>query len=369
MKITVTGGAGFIGSHLVDLLIKNGHQVLVVDSLEKQVHGDKKPDYLNPKAKYIFDRYEKTSVMDRWVKETDVLVHLAALVGVGQSMYQIKKYVSGNTMATAKMLQYLLNKKNPIAKILVASSMSIYGEGEYFCEEHGLVYPHLRPGKQFSEHDWEMGCSLCDHKVTPVGTTEMKPLFPTSVYAVTKRDQEELVHAYGHSYDISTTALRFFNVYGERQSLSNPYTGVLAIFASRLLNNNPPVIYEDGKQSRDFIHVSDIVEGICAAITAESAGHFSLNLGTGKRTTIKKIATILRNELSPETGLEITSVFRNGDIRHCFADMHHTKRVLKFHSKVKISDGLHRYVRWLARQKPEDNFIKAQKELQKKGLV
>ncbi|MCD6578678.1 NAD-dependent epimerase/dehydratase family protein [bacterium] len=369
MKITVTGGAGFIGSHLVDLLIAKGHDVLVIDSLEKQVHHGKKPDYLNKKAKYLFEPYEKKENLKKIANETDILVHLAALVGVGQSMYDIKRYFKGNTYNTSILLDYLVKHENHIKKMIVASSMSIYGEGEYFCKKHGTVFPKIRSEEQLDNKKWEMKCPVCGDHITHITTTENKPLYPTSFYAITKKDQEEMFHTYGLAYGVPTVALRFFNVYGERQALSNPYTGVLAIFATRLLNGKSPVIFEDGNQSRDFIHVSDIVNGIYLSMNSDKANFESINLGTGKGTSIKMIAKIMRDHLLPESHLDIVNKYRPGDIRHCFADIIKAKKLLGFKAQVPLKDGIKHYLMWLSTQHVSDNFNKAFNELKKRGLL
>ena len=369
MRVTVTGGAGFIGSHLVDLLIEKGYRVLVVDSLERQVHHGKKPSYLNKKAKYIFDRCEKKDVLKEYIPKTDILIHLAASVGVGQSMYQIKKYVKGNTYATASILEYLSCHRHKIKKILVASSMSIYGEGKYYCSKDGVFNPQIRTEKQLSAGNWDYKCPSCGKNLVPIATSEDKPLYPTSIYAVTKRDQEEMVHIIGKAYNIPTVALRFFNVYGSRQSLSNPYTGVLAIFASRLLNNHSPVIYEDGNQTRDFINVSDLVQGILLAMENDSANCRSINLGTGIATSVKMIATIMQHHIRKDGEITITNRFRNGDIRHCFADITLAKKLLGFKPKIRLKNGLLDYIEWLSTQESADNFAKVERELKTKGLV
>ncbi|MFC1809783.1 SDR family NAD(P)-dependent oxidoreductase, partial [Candidatus Omnitrophota bacterium] len=261
-KVLVTGGAGFIGSHLVDALIQKGHEVTVFDNLEPQVHGvsGKVPDYLNASAHFIQGDVCDIEALDAAVAGHEIIFHQAAMVGVGQSMYQITRYMDVNTCGTANLLDLVVNKyKDQIKKIIVASSMSIYGEGLYTCKECGDVVPGLRSDIQMSKNQWEQVCPLCGKEVKPTMTPESKPLHATSIYALSKKDQEEMTLMIGESYGIPTVALRYFNVYGPRQSLSNPYTGVCAIFSSRLKNDNPPIIYEDGKQSRDFVSVYDIV--------------------------------------------------------------------------------------------------------------
>jgi dTDP-L-rhamnose 4-epimerase len=255
MKLLITGGAGFIGSHLVDALIDRGHEVAIYDNFEPQVHKTE-PEYLNKNAELIRADVRDKETLKNAIMDTEIIFYQAAMVGVGQSMYQVEKYVDVNTFATAKLLDILANEEHSVKKLIVASSMSIYGEGAYQCGDCGIVYPALRS----EERRWEMTCPNCGKEVVPMPTGESKPLQPTSIYAVTKKDQEEMCLAIGRSYGIPTVALRYFNVYGPRQSLNNPYTGVCAIFSSRIKNKNPPLIFEEGLQSRDFISVHDIVK-------------------------------------------------------------------------------------------------------------
>ncbi|HEY0367250.1 MAG TPA: NAD-dependent epimerase/dehydratase family protein, partial [Pyrinomonadaceae bacterium] len=254
-NVLVTGGAGFIGSHLVDALVKHGHRVRVLDALVSQVHGENAaPAYLNPDAEFIQGDVCDRQLVDKALDGIDVVYHEAAEVGVGQSMYEIERYVRANDLGTAVLLEAILARRPQIKKLVVASSMSIYGEGAYTCESCGPMAPQLRPVEQLLNRDWEIKCPKCGKELSPAATSEEKPLFPTSVYAVTKQDQEQFCLAVGRSYGIPAVALRYFNVYGTRQALSNPYTGVCAIFSARLLNKNPPLVFEDGKQSRDFVH-------------------------------------------------------------------------------------------------------------------
>jgi len=263
MRILVTGGAGFIGSHLVDALVEKGHDVVIYDSLEPQVHQKNKiPDYLNKRAEFVKSDVRDKNKLKEVVRNVDIVCHQAAMVGVGQSMYQIESYMDVNTLGTAKLLDILVNEEHSVKKLVVASSMSVYGEGKYTCEECGVGYPKLRPKEQLSAKEWEMKCPNCGKEVKAVPTDEDKPLHPTSIYAISKRDQEEMSLVTGRAYGIPTVALRYFNVYGPRQSLSNPYTGVCAIFSSRIKNNSDPIIFEDGWQSRDFTSVYDIVQAI-----------------------------------------------------------------------------------------------------------
>src|SRR3990167_4992635 len=293
MKILVTGGAGFIGSHLVDALVRDGHQVRVLDNFDTQVHQGRRPGYLNPSAEYLEGDIRDAEAVRKALRGVEVVFHEAAAVGVGQSMYQIEKYVSANTLGAAVLLQAIVDSKMPLKRLLVASSMSIYGEGQYRCGRCGLVTPPLRPESQLAAHDWEMRCPSCQQTVQPVPTPETKPLIPTSVYAVTKRDQEELCLTVGRSYGIPTIALRYFNVYGPRQALSNPYTGVCAIFSARIKNRHRPMVFEDGGQTRDFVHVQDIVQANLLVMHDARAADSVLNVGTGSAVSIAEIGRLL----------------------------------------------------------------------------
>ncbi len=285
MRTLVTGGAGFIGSHVVNELVRRGDQVVVLDSLEEQVHGGLTPELPGAVELIVGDVGDREAA-DRALAGVDRVVHLAAAVGVGQSMYEIARYTERNTMQTAIFLERLVAQRPLPTRLVVASSMSIYGEGEYECLEHGRMAPPPRPEEQLLARQWELVCPHCDGELRPVGTRETKPLIPTSIYAITKRDHEELCLVTGAAYGIPAVALRFFNVYGPGQALSNPYTGVAAIFASRLLNGHPPTIFEDGEQSRDFIHVSDIVRAIMLALESDRAAGHAINLGTGRPSTV-----------------------------------------------------------------------------------
>ncbi len=366
MRILVTGGCGFIGSHLVDKLIEKGHDVRVFDSLDQQVHKSK-PTYLNNKAEYIYNDIRDDKIKDA-LKDTDVIFHFAAAVGIGQSMYQIKKYTDVNATGTANILDCIINGKYPIKKMVVASSMSIYGEGAYECEECGMVYPKPRPRQQLEKKEWEMKCPSCGKPARPIPTKEDKPLNPTSVYAVTKRDQEELFLSVGRAYGIPTTALRFFNVYGPRQSLNNPYTGVCAIFSSRIKNNNPPVIFEDGLQTRDFISVHDIVDANILVMENSKSDYDVFNVGSGKGISIKGIADILIKLYGKNIKPEIVNKFREGDTRHCFADISKIRKI-GFEPKIPFKDGIKALAAWGEGVEAKDLTDVALDELKQKGLV
>jgi len=367
-KILVTGGAGFIGSHLVDKLVEMGNEVVVLDNLDPQVHT-KKPDYLNPKARYIFKDIRDERFLAKVMEDVEVIFHEAATVGIGQSMYQIEKYVQVNTMATAKLLDILANKQHGVKKLIVASSMSIYGEGAYECENCGIVYPELRTKEQLKQRKWEMKCPKCGKIIKPIPTSENKPLHPTSIYAITKRDQEEMCLTIGRAYGIPTVALRYFNVYGPRQSLSNPYTGVCAIFSTRIKNNNPPLIFEDGLQSRDFVSVHDIVEANILAMKSKNADYEVFNVGTGKVTNILEIAQMLIKLYNKKLKPEITNRYRAGDIRHCFTNISRIKEKLGFEPKVDLEEGMKELVEWGEKEEALDKFEEAHDELLRKKLM
>ncbi|RKZ23347.1 nucleoside-diphosphate-sugar epimerase [bacterium] len=371
MKILVTGGAGFIGSHLVDALVERGHDVVVYDSLEYQVHEGRVPDYLNPGATLIVgDIRDRDKLKKVIVDESiEIIFHEASLVGVGQSMYEIERYVAANTWGTAVLLDILATEKHKVKKIIVASSMSIYGEGAYRCKNCGDVYPKMRKREQMEKREWEMRCPVCGEVVEPIPTSEEKPLHPTSIYAISKKDQEEMVLVFGEAYGIPAVALRYFNVYGTRQALSNPYTGVIAIFSSRLLNGKPPVIFEDGNQSRDFIHVKDIVKANLLAMEKDEANGEVFNVGTGRRITIMEVAETLIKELGMDIEPLIEGRFRAGDIRHCYADISKIKEKLGFVPEVPLEKGIREILPWIRSSMPEDRFERAKKELEEKGLI
>jgi dTDP-L-rhamnose 4-epimerase len=368
VRTLVTGGAGFIGSHLVRNLVERGDDVVVLDRLEPQVHGDVLPD-LPEGVELIVGDVGDTEAADRALAGVDRVVHLAAAVGVGQSMYEIARYTELNTMATARFLERVVAQRPMPARLVVASSMSIYGEGEYICPEHGRRAPLPRPEEQLLSRAWELACPSCGASMTPVGTAEAKPLIPTSIYAITKRDHEEMCLVTGGAYGIPTVALRFFNVYGPGQALSNPYTGVAAIFASRLLNGRAPLVFEDGRQSRDFIHVSDIVRGLLLALESPTAPGQAVNLGTGRPTTVAEVAATISAGLGLDVEAEFNERYRAGDIRHCYADVTRAEKLLAFKARTTFEDGMTAYVRWLAAQEADDRVDAATDELAVRGLA
>jgi dTDP-L-rhamnose 4-epimerase len=367
-EVLVTGGAGFIGSHLVDALVDQGNTVRVVDALLPQVHPTR-PTYLNPRAEYRFGDIREPGFLAESLKDVQTVYHLAAAVGVGQSMYQIRHYVDVNTAGTAALLQILADGSHSVQRLVVASSMSIYGEGAYDCPTCGRVHPALRTAEQLSQGLWEMTCPVCHGPVTAVPTPEDKPVRPTSIYAITKRDQEEMSLVTGKAYGIPTVALRFFNVYGPRQTLSNPYTGVCAIFQSRIQNGQPPMVFEDGLQTRDFISVHDIVEGLKLAGERSAADYHALNLGTGQATSVLAIAELLCRLYGKDLHPSVSHQFRAGDIRHCVADVGKARDLLGFRPSVPLEQGLREFIEWSRSSPAEDRSGRALQELKDRGLV
>jgi dTDP-L-rhamnose 4-epimerase len=369
--VLVTGGAGFIGSHLVEALLAKGIAVRVLDNLDPQVHGPgaTHPRLLPPNVEFLHGSVTDRPLVDRALRGVRTVVHLAAAVGVGQSMYAIAPYVEANCHGTGVLLDAMVNGDHAVGRLVVASSMSIYGEGSYRCPSCGPMAPRLRPLSQLQTRDWEMRCPNCGRTTALLLTDETKPLFPMSVYAVTKRDQEELCLCVGRAYQIGTIALRLFNVYGPRQSLSNPYTGAAAIFASRLLNGQPPLLFEDGAQTRDLIHVRDIARAFCLALEKDDVADVALNVGTGRATSIAGLARLLGQALGVPRDPEIVGKFREGDIRHCVADIGKIRKVLGFEPTIPLEEGIQDLATWVRDQQAEDRVLQARAELEAKGLV
>lgn len=366
-KILVTGGAGFIGSHLVDALVKEGRDVVVLDNYDKQVHQGKRPKYLNKNAAYIEGDVRDGRTLKKAFANVDTVFHFAAKVGVGQSMYEIREYVDANTLGTAHFWEYIVNNKiSP--RVVVASSMSIYGEGAYSCSACGQVSPYLRSEEQLKKRIWELPCPGCGATVAALPTREDKRLLSTSVYAITKKDQEELSLTIGMSYKIPTVALRFFNVYGPRQSLSNPYTGACAIFSSRIKNDQPPLIFEDGLQTRDFIDVRDIVQACVLAMNDARTDYGAFNVGTGRAITIREVAETLIGLYGKDIQPEIVNKYRTGDIRHCYADIGKIQ-ALGFSPKISLKDGLRTLVEWGKSEEAVDRTKDAFDELERRRLT
>jgi dTDP-L-rhamnose 4-epimerase len=369
--VLITGGAGFLGSHMVDGLLRRGHHVRVFDNLTPQVHPNGFPDYLSKEIEFFEGDMRDLDRVKYAVAGVDVIFHLAAVVGVGQSMYEISHYMGANSQGTANLLQALLDTKTTIEKMVVASSMSIYGEGKYVCEECGEVAPGPRPTEQLKDKDFEVHCPQCGRIVAPAATDESKPLQYTSYYALAKKAQEEMCLLFGRTYDVPVTALRYWNIFGTRQALSNPYTGVAAIFASRLLNRRAPMVFEDGQQMRDFVSVHDVVTANLLAMERHESDGMALNIASGHKISISEVASQLIEELglAGEIQPEITSKYRAGDIRHCFADISLARRVLGYEPQYRFADGIGELVEWLRLQTAEDRGAEAVQHLAAHGLT
>ncbi|HEX3817396.1 MAG TPA: SDR family NAD(P)-dependent oxidoreductase [Chthoniobacterales bacterium] len=368
-KALITGGAGFVGSHLADELLEQGYSVRALDNLSEQVHGPnaERPDYLDPDVELIEGDVRDRNAVERALRGVDAVFHLAACVGVGQSMYQIAEYTDCNGGGTAVLLEALMDR--PVERVVVASSMSIYGEGLYRDGVGRIVSPDERRIAQLKVRDWEVRDETGD-ALTPVPTNETKcPALP-SVYAISKYHQERLCMNVCPAYGMEAVGLRFFNIYGTRQALSNPYTGVLAIFASRYLNNKPPLINEDGRQRRDFVSVHDIARACRLAMETPAAAGEVFNVGSGRSHSILEIAQEMAQVLDQEE-LEpkITGKYRVGDIRNCFADISKARHLLGYEPQVTLEDGLENLAEWLEGQIPVDGVDAAQKELEARGLA
>ena len=367
-RILITGGAGFIGSHLADELLSAGYSVRAVDSLVSQVHSrGARPAHLDAEVELIVGDVRNRDVVDRALADVDAVVHLAAQVGVGQSMYEIAEYTSTNVVGTATLLEALVER--PVRRLVVASSMSVYGEGLYRGPDGTLVTQAERTLPRLAKAQWELTTGD-DQPLEPIATPETKPPSLKSVYALTKFDQERLCLMVGEAYRIETVAMRFFNVYGPRQALSNPYTGVLAIFASRLLNRRPPIIYEDGRQRRDFVSVYDVARALRLALETPGAAGQSFNVGSGRSASILEIADRMREVLdAPDIEPQVTGTYRVGDIRHCFADIGRARQLLGYEPQIALEEGLMELAGWLSTQSADDRVAEAHAELDARGLT
>lgn len=367
-RVLITGGAGFIGSHAAEAILAGGHEVRLLDNLSPQVHGTRlqRPSYLTTDAELLIGDVTDDLTVDRALRGVDMVLHLASSVGVGQSMYDITSYVRTNELGTATLLQAL--SKRPVERLVVASSMSIYGEGACRSADGRVISPKERSLAQLRRGDWELrdpeGTAL-----VPIPTPETKQPTLSSIYALNKFAQETMCLVVGKAYRIPTVALRFFNVFGPNQALSNPYTGVLAIFAARLLNDRPPLVFEDGLQRRDFVHVHDVARACLLALQTDHVDDV-FNIGSGISRTILSVARDLARVMGrPELAPSITGKYRAGDIRHCFADLAKSRALLGFEPQIAFDAGLDELATYLADQIADDHAEKATAELLQRGLV
>lgn len=373
-NILITGGAGFIGSSLALELIKKGYNVTILDNLSKQIHGE---DYqrselykrVEGKVNFIKGTVESKADWLRALKGNEIVVHLAAETGTGQSMYEINKYIDVNIKGTSEFLDILTNEQHSVKKIVIASSRAIYGEGEYTCVDHGVVFPVERIDEDMSLGDYGVKCPICNKGVTLKGTRESSKKHPTSIYGFTKQAQEEMCMIVGKSLKIPVVAFRYQNVYGPGQSLKNPYTGILSIFSTRIKNNNDINIFEDGLESRDFVYIDDVVNATILGIEKEEANYETFNVGTGIATSVNDVARTLKEKYKSGVQINISGNYRLGDIRHNFADLEKINARLGYKPTVDFETGISKFVDWVETQEVEkDIYEKSVAEMKEKGL-
>jgi dTDP-L-rhamnose 4-epimerase len=366
MKVLVTGGGGFIGRHVSEELLRKGHRVLVLDALVEQVHGVR-PAEPPEGVGFVKGDIRDPHCVAKAVRGVDAIIHLAAEVGVGQSMYEIARYVGANELGTAVLLDALI--KSPVRRVVVASSMSVYGEGRYVTEDGQPVESVRRTRRRMQHHQWDP-VSEQGAKLRPVATDENKPVNLASIYALTKYAQERAVLIFGEAYGVDAVALRLFNVFGPGQALSNPYTGVLANFSSRLANGQRPMVFEDGEQKRDFVHVKDVARAFRLALEKPGIGGHVINVGSGHAYSIKEVATLLAEAMGvPELGPEFLAKARAGDIRHCFADISKARELLGYDARHCLEGSIHELVEWVRGSIAVDRGAVMKQQLEAMGLV
>ena len=365
-RALVTGGAGLIGSHLVDLLLGEGWRVRILDNLEPNTHREGKPPWVNGAAEFVAGDIRDRACVAAALDRVDVVFHQAAYGGY---MPEISKYVGVNSFGTAQLLEVIRDENLPVRKIVVASSQAVYSEGAGVCDEHGLVFPPVRPVEQLRRGDFSVHCPRCGRATRPAPTPEHAPIGGETVYAITKVDQERLVLTWGQQTGVPTVALRYSCTYGPRQSIFNPYTGVIAIFCTRLLNGQPPVLYEDGEQTRDFSFVEDIARANLLAATTDKLDGLTANVGSGEATSIREIARLVADALNVPVEAVARGEFRPGEMRHLLSDTTRI-RAAGYEPQVSLATGIGRYIEWIARQMDvRDYFAAAETLLRAKGIV
>lgn len=372
-KILITGGAGFIGSNLALKLVKNGACVTILDNLSEQIHGKDANstmiERLKEETDFILGDVRSQSDWLKAIKGQDIVVHLAAETGTGQSMYEIEKYTDVNINGTAKLLDILVNTKHQVKKVVIASSRAIYGEGRYLCELHGMVYPEHRINDDLQKGIFEVRCPQCRGPVQLQATDEESKIHPSSIYGITKQNQEQMVLTMGKSIGIPAVAFRYQNVYGPGQSLNNPYTGILSIFSTRIKNNKPINIFEDGLESRDFVYIDDVVDATILGIEKDEADYQAFNVGSGEATDVITIVQKLKEQLGSEVEAKISGDYRLGDIRHNIADLTKVQSRLGFRPTISIEEGLSRFIDWVKKEQVQvDRYEDSLEELRAKGL-
>ncbi|WP_157351610.1 NAD-dependent epimerase/dehydratase family protein [Aliarcobacter butzleri] len=370
-KVLITGGAGFIGSNLSLKLIEKGYEVTILDNLSPQIHGEYSPLYESIKDKVNFIKGTVLSC-DDWKKAldgVDVVVHLAAETGTGQSMYEIEKYTDVNIKGTSIFLDILANEKHSVKKMIIASSRSIYGEGKYDCPKCGIVYPNERKDEDMTKGDFAVKCPICGVTAKLLPTDEESKIHPSSIYGITKQVQEQMFMVMGKSLNIAAVAFRYQNVYGAGQSLSNPYTGILSIFSTRIKNGNDINIFEDGLESRDFVYVDDVVEATILGMEKDEANYEVFNVGLGQAIDVNTVADTLVKAYNSNSKITISGNYRLGDIRDNYADLTKIKSKLGFEPKVSFEEGIRRFTAWVnAQEVVEDKYEKSIEEMKEKGL-
>lgn len=370
-NILITGGAGFIGSKIALKLIDKGYSVRVLDNLSPQIHGENTelPQQLKGRVDFIKGDVRNKDDWRKALKGIDQVIHLAAETGTGQSMYEIYKYTDVNINGTANLLDILTNEEHTIKKVVVASSRAIYGEGRYICKEHGFVYPLTREDEYMSKNDFECKCPICNKEIILTSTDEESKIHPTSVYGITKQNQEQMVLVVCKSLNIPAVAFRYQNVYGPGQSLSNPYTGILSIFSTRIKNGNDINIFEDGKETRDFVYIDDIAEATILGLENDSANYEIFNVGSGVATDVFTVANTLKEAYKADIKIKISGNYRLGDIRHNYADLTKIREKLGFEPKYDFVTGINNFVKWVNGQNVyEDKYEESIQEMKAKGL-
>ena len=371
-NILITGGAGFIGSKLTQKLFDKGYNVTILDNLSPQIHASHESYlFMSVKDKCTFIKGDVRNKEDwqKALKNQEIVVHLAAETGTGQSMYEIRKYNDVNVMGTANMLEVLATSSHKVKKMLVASSRAIYGEGKY-KSEYGFEYPSPRLERDLQKGCFNLKCKNSLRELEILPTDENSKIHPNSIYGINKHQQEQMIMLMGKSLAIPSVSLRYQNVYGPGQSLSNPYTGILSIFSTRILNGNNIDVYEDGLQSRDFIYIDDVIDATILAIEKEEANGHVLNIGSGVATTVKEVAELLKEFYNSYVNISITGKYRIGDIRHNYADLSKVKKILGFTPKVSFRKGILKFVNWVKTQDvKEDRYEQSILELKQKGLI
>lgn len=374
MRVLITGGAGFIGSNLALKLLNKGYKVTVLDNLAPQIHGTNPKDsytyrLIKDKVDFIKGSVENVNDWKKAIKNADIIVHLAAETGTGQSMYEIEKYTSINIGGTAKILEILTNEKTKVQKLIIASSRAVYGEGKYLCAKHGDVYPEARSEDDMVQGDFEVKCPICNNSVEILRTDEKSLLHPTSVYGYTKQAQEQLCMLIGRAINLPVVAFRFQNVYGPGQSLKNPYTGILSIFSTRIKNGNDINIFEDGYETRDFVYIDDVTDAIILGIEQDAGNFETFNVGSGEKTDVLTVANVLKEKYGSDIRITVSGNFRLGDIRHNVGDLTKIHNLLGYTPKVLFKDGISNFVDWVEKQNIEqDNYELSINEMKRMGL-